>query len=172
MIDNRAVRDWVMTHPWCDADSYVLYGGSAGGHIALELSVDDGFAAAVLGEPATVCTTGVVTRMSAKEPCMSDPLPCYTPQLRASTEVKISAIQTPMLVFHGDIHPLKECNNLIIKPAFDEFGTDCEWNVWDGKPHGFYWGESMTADDMTNLMDQVETFIKPKIRTEAAPWFD
>ena len=96
-------------------------GGSGGGSLALELAGEADLCAIVAGEPASVLFTGLMVRgMSDRGPAfqevMRNPKKYYTPELQKFTRAKIEQIHCPVLIVHGDIHPLKIINQEIIVP--------------------------------------------------------
>ena len=58
ILDNLAVIEAVNKLPGVDPESVVVYGGSGGGNITLELAGETSFAAGIAGEPATIIYTG------------------------------------------------------------------------------------------------------------------
>ncbi|MGY8642390.1 MAG: alpha/beta hydrolase family protein [Verrucomicrobiales bacterium] len=58
ILNNLAVIEAVNKLPGVDPESVVVYGGSGGGNITLELAGETSFAAGIAGEPATIIYTG------------------------------------------------------------------------------------------------------------------
>src|SRR5207247_9064043 len=109
--DCRAVVDYVKKLPAVDSRGVAVLGGSGGGSLALELAGERDLCGIIAGEPATVLFTGLMVRgMSDRGPAFQDvmrnPKKYYTPELQKFTRAKIKQIHCPVLIVHGDIHPL------------------------------------------------------------------
>ena len=95
-----------------DPASVVAWGGSGGGSLVLELAGETDLAAVAAWEPATVLFTGMMTASGRDEeksarPIMTDPGKYFTAQYRQLTRKKLAKIRCPVIVTHGDVHPLR-----------------------------------------------------------------
>jgi len=145
-----------------------VLGGSGGGSLALELAGETDLCAVVAGEPATVLFTGLMVRGDrgpAFQEMMRNPKPHYTPELQKFTRAKIAAIHCPVLIVHGDIHPLKTLNREIIVPELQAAGKKVEYIEYAGMPHGFWWG---AYDGVVGqkVFDDSMRFLKPTLKTQ------
>jgi len=156
--------------PVVDPQSVAVLGGSGGGSLALELAGETDLCAIVAGEPASVLFTGLMVRgMSDRGPAfqemMRNPKPHYTPVLQKFTKAKVSQIHCPVLIVHGDIHPLRIINQEIIVPELKAAGKSVEYIEYPGQTHGFWWG---AADGPVGqkVFDDAMRFIKPTLKTQ------
>ncbi len=142
LVDCLAVVDYVKKLPRVDPKSVVVFGGSGGGSLALELAGERELCAVAGGEPASVLFTGVLNkdRPNPSEVTESDPRKYYTPELQKFTEAKIESIKCPVLFVHSDVHPINNINNEIVIPAMRAAGKYYEVNFFPGQAHGFYNG--------------------------------
>jgi dipeptidyl aminopeptidase/acylaminoacyl peptidase len=171
--DCLAVIDYVKKMPVVDAASVAVLGGSGGGSLALELAGETDLCAVIAGEPATVLFTGLMVRgMSDRGPVfqevMRNPKSHYTSELQKFTRAKIAQIHCPVLIVHGDIHPLKIINTQIIVPELKAAGKSVEYIEYQGQAHGFWWG---AADGVVGqkVFDDAMRFLKPTLKTQPAP---
>jgi dienelactone hydrolase len=156
VTDSLALLDAVRGMPHVDSKSVVLYGGSGGGTLALEVaSVSKKVAAIAAGEPATIIymgmfnkshvirdNTGRVTGDRRWDVMNADPHSLYTDELKERTRKKIYGISCPVLVMHGDQHQLKKFNFEILVPELKSAGKQVVVEKYAGEKHGFYWGRS------------------------------
>ncbi len=179
--DTLAIVDAVRKLPYVDEESVVLYGGSGGGTLALEVaSVSDKAAAIVAGEPATI----IYMEMFTKEHIIfdeqgqpkgdrrwdvmnADPKALYTPELRRVTRRKLSGLDTPVLILHGDVHQLKGFNLGVLVPEMKALGKAVEVSVYAGEPHGFYWGVGRDPAKARAANREAEAFIGKHVRVRA-----
>ena len=116
--DCLAVVAWVKTLPGVDASSVVVWGDSGGGSLALELAGETELAAVAAQEPATVLFTGTFSKENLGgdppfdekrgQAIMAEPRRYYTPELEARTRAKVQKIACPVLIAHGDVHPINK----------------------------------------------------------------
>ena len=168
--DCLAVVDYVKKMPVVDPKSVAVLGGSGGGSLALELAGERDLCAIVAGEPASVLFTGLMVRgMSDRGPAfqnvMREPKDHYTPELQKFTRAKIAQIHCPVLIVHGDIHPLKIINQEIIVPELKAAGKSVEYIEYPGQPHAFWWGSQDGAVGQ-KVFDDAMRFLKPKLKTQ------
>jgi acetyl esterase/lipase len=168
--DCLAVVDYVKKMPTVDPKSVAVLGGSGGGSLALELAGETDLCAIVAGEPATVLFTGLMVRgMSDRGPAFQDvmrnPAKHLTPELQKLTRAKIAQIHCPVLIVHGDIHPLKIINQEIIVPELKAAGKSVEYIEYAGQPHAFWWG-SQDAAVGQKVFDDSMRFLKSHLKTQ------
>jgi dipeptidyl aminopeptidase/acylaminoacyl peptidase len=166
--DCLAVVDYVKKMPVVDPNSVAVLGGSGGGSLAMELAGETDLCAIVAGEPATVLFTGLMLRSDrgpAFQEMMRNPKPHFTPELQKFTRAKIAAIHSPVLIVHGDIHPLKTLNREIIVPELQAAGKKVEYIEYAGMPHGFWWGayDGVVGE---KVFDDAMRFLKPTLKTQ------
>jgi dipeptidyl aminopeptidase/acylaminoacyl peptidase len=169
--DCLAVVEYVMKLPIVDPQSVAVLGGSGGGSLALELAGEADLCAIVAGEPATVLFTGLMARGdrgSAFQEMMRNPKPHFTPDLQKFTRAKIAKIHCPVLIVHGDQHPLKIINQEIVVPELKAAGKSVEYIEYAGMPHGFWWG---AYDGVVGqkVFDDALRFLKPTLKMQPVP---
>jgi len=143
LTDCLAVVEHVRKMPDVGRDSIFLLGGSGGGSLVLEIVGETDVAAAAAGEPATVLFTGMFTNKHSREELntiMREPQRFFTVDLQRFTREKINKIRAPILILHGDVHPLKKLNNEIVIPELLAAGKRLDLSYHPGAPHGFYFG--------------------------------
>jgi acetyl esterase/lipase len=168
--DCLAVVDYVKKMPAVDPESVAVLGGSGGGSLALELAGETDLCGIVAGEPATVLFTGLMVRgMNDRGPEFQDrmrnPKKYYTPELQAFTRAKLKQIHCPVLIVHGDIHPLKIINQEIIVPELRAANKPVEYIEYAGQPHAFWWGSQDGAVGQ-KVFDDAMRFLKPTLKTQ------
>ena len=167
--DCVAVVDYVKKMHAVDPKSVAILGGSGGGSLALELAGETDLCAVVAGEPASVLFTGLMVRgMSdrgrAFQEVMRNPKEHLTPELQKFTRDKIGQIHCPVLIVHGDLHPLKIINKEVIVPELKAADKPVEYIEYAGQPHAFWWG-NMDAAVGQKVFDDAMRFLKPTLKT-------
>lgn len=168
--DCLAVVDYVKKMPTVDPQSISVLGGSGGGSLALELAGERDLCAIVAGEPASVLFTGLmVSGMSDRGPAfqevMRNPKKFYTPELQKFTQTKVAQIHCPVLIVHGDLHPLKIINKEIVVPELKAANKPVEYIEYAGQAHGFWWGAADAAVGEKVFNDAMR-FLKPNLKTQ------
>jgi len=171
--DCLAVVDYIKKLPLVDRQSVAVLGGSGGGSLALELAGEADLCAIVAGEPASVLFTGLMVRgMSDRGPAFQDvmrnPKKYYTPELQKFTQAKVKQIHCPVLIVHGDVHPLKFINQEIIVPELKAANKPVEYIEYAGQPHAFWWGSQDGAVGQ-KVFDDAMRFVKPTLKTQPVP---
>ncbi|MDA2931358.1 prolyl oligopeptidase family serine peptidase [Acidobacteria bacterium AH-259-O06] len=140
--DCIAITEQVKKLPYVDGHSVIAFGGSGGGSLALELAGEVDLAAIVAGEPATCLFTGLHTKgpPGSHPQLYENPRRFYTPKVRAFTRAKIERIRCPVLIVHGDVHPINKINNEIILPEMKALDKSFKTILYPGCKHGFYFG--------------------------------
>jgi dipeptidyl aminopeptidase/acylaminoacyl peptidase len=169
--------------PFVDAESVVLYGGSGGGTLALEVaSVSDDLAAIVAGEPGTIIYMGMFSRdhivfdESGKptgdrrwDVMNQDAKALYTEKVRDFTRRKLSALATPTLILHGDQHEIKRFNLEVFVPEMQALGIPVVVNVYPDEPHGFYWGQGRDPAQALKANQDADAFLRKHLRVQPRP---
>lgn len=170
VLDLIAIVQEVKKLPEVDPDSVIIFGTSGGGHIGLELagSNEVSFPAVVIGEPASVLYTGLMTDLSMRDRSMKEYAKLYTDERRKATEAKIAAISCPILVHHGDIHLLKNINFDIVFPAIKAAEKTLIVKHYPGENHGFYWGNRTSEATVDAVVANTLAFIEPLLKTKPA----
>ena len=165
-----------------DPTSVTLYGGSGGGTLALEVASATELAAIVAGEPATIIYMGMFTKEHVitnadgrpsgdkrMEVMNADARSLYTPELRKFTRRKIEGIKCPVLILHGDRHPLKKFNFDVLIPEMKALGKPVELIVYPGENHGFYWGRSGNPAMPLKANRDADAFFRKHIKAKPQP---
>jgi dipeptidyl aminopeptidase/acylaminoacyl peptidase len=168
ILDCLATVRAVKKVPFVDGESVVVFGGSGGGSLALELAATTKLAAIVCGEPATLLFCGMLEdgEFGKRFEVVAEPHKYFTEERKALTQKKIKMISCPVVILHGDQHGLKKLNKDIFLPELKAAGVEVEYKVYPGNPHGFYWGRSTTKETVEKFLTDVDTFVRPKLKTK------
>jgi dienelactone hydrolase len=183
VADTVALVDRVRAHTEVDPESVVLYGGSGGGTLALEVaSVSDKLAAVAAGEPATIIymemfnKEHVVRDAGAKitgdrrwDVMNADPVELYTDELKRRTRDKMKGITCPVLILHGDRHALKKFNLGLLVPELETLGKKVVVEIYPGEDHGFYWGRGNNPEMPLKANRDADAFFKRHISVPPKP---
>lgn len=180
--DTLALIEAVEKLGYVGARSVALYGGSGGGTLALELASVRGLAAVVAGEPATIIYMGMfderhVIRDAAGKPTgdrrgevmSADPKSLYTDELKNHTRHKLGGLNSPVLILHGDQHPLRKFNLGLFVPEMQAMGKDVTVKTYPGEPHGFYWGQGKDPAMALRANQDAEAFIRKRVAVQPKP---
>jgi dienelactone hydrolase len=141
LLDCRAIVDRVKQIPEVDPASVVALGHTGGGSLALELAGETKLCAVVVGEPYTILFTGMVDKhnrsRSFRDKLMHDPQQYYTPAVQQITRDRIARINCPLLIVHGDMHPIYKINRDLLLPELQRAGKQVSMRVYPGQPPGF-----------------------------------
>jgi dienelactone hydrolase len=161
-----------------DPQSVVLYGGSGGGTLALEMARKVNLSAVVAWEPATIMFMGMFTKEHVDTDASGkvtgdrrwdvmnlDPETLYTPAVKQHTRDKIAEIRCPVLILHGDQHPLVKFNLRIFVPELLAMGKTVMVVQYPGEEHGFYWGRSQKPEVALKANRDADAFIRSQIAT-------
>lgn len=151
VVDTLAIVGEVKRMTVVDPESVLLYGGSGGGTLALEVAGNAKLAAVAAAEPATIIYMGMFTKEHrAKDRIIAEnrsreltqsPLEeLYTPSLREHTRGKLASIKCPVFLLHGDQHYFRRFNLDLLVPEMRAMGKTVEVRVYPGGEHGFDWG--------------------------------
>ena len=171
-MDCLAIVAAVKKLPFVDGESVVVFGGSGGGSLALELAASTRLAAIVCGEPATLLFCGMLEdgEFGKRMEVLADPHKHYTAERQARTREKIKHISCPVLILHGDQHALKKLNGEIFLPELKAAGVDVEYKVYPGNPHGFYWGSGTDEKTVDQFLADVDAFLARRLKTPPHPF--
>ncbi len=177
LVDCLAVIAHVKKLPEVDPKSVVVFGGSGGGSLALELAGETDLCAVVAGEPASILFTGMLTRENVKdrkkgEEMMDDPKKFYTPELEKLTRAKVGKINCPVLIVNGDQHPINKINHEIVIPELKKAEKKVEVILYPGQPHGFYNGQvtrNRSPDAVLKCFADCHAFFKKHLPTQPTP---
>ena len=178
--DTLAIVREVKRMPHVDPDSVMLYGGSGGGTLALEVAGKAKLAAVAAGEPATIIYMGMFTKEHRAEGRLiaadrlqefinADLESLYTPKVREHTRRKLSGIQCPVLILHGDQHWLRRFNLDAFVPEMKSLGKSVEVTIYPGENHGFYWGRSKNPAMPLKANQDARGFFREHIKTQPKP---
>lgn len=181
--DVLAIVQAVRAMPSVDPDSVALYGGSGGGTLALEVaSVSDRLAAVVAGEPATIIYMEMLTKehivFDAEgrrtgdrrwDVMKADPKQLYTPVIQRRTRAKLQDLATPVLILHGDQHPLRKFNLGVFVPEMQALGKAVTVKTYPGEYHGFYWGQGRIPSLAKKSNVNAEAWLRERLPTAPSP---
>ena len=180
--DTVALVEAVGLLPQIDRDSIVLYGGSGGGTLALEVAGETDLAAIVAGEPASIIFMGMfgkehvnrgpggkVAGDRREEVMRADPKSLYTHELQELTRRKVDAIRCDVLILHGDRHPLLGFNRDLLIPEMQARGKSVRLEMYPGQRHGFYWGQGDDPALGEKSNQDAEAFIREHLATKPSP---
>ncbi len=170
ILDYKAIVDAVGNMDKVDAESIVVMGGSGGGTMTLDLISITTVSAAVAGEPASVIFAGMLTKPArdreTRYEAINDPAAFWTPEIVANVRDKVSRFETPLLILHGDIHPLKNVNMDYVFPEIKKAGKTMEVKVYPGKNHGFYWGTRVNEEFIEEMIQDIQDFADEYLKTK------
>lgn len=102
-------------------------------------------ASVILGELATVLLFAELDSARNRpdyESIMKDPKKFYMGDFKKRTRAMFKAIDSRILILHGDIHALKKINSELIVPELEKLGKNAIYSVYPGLNHGFYWANT------------------------------
>ena len=172
--DTLAIIEAVKELDFVDPESVVLYGGSGGGSLALEVAGKIDLAGVVVGEPASIILIGMYkkehpAKKGALQALMKmDPRLLYTDELQKRTRKKLKDIRCPILILHGDQHSIKNVNLRVLVPEMVEMGNDVRLIIFPGEDHGFYFGRG-SAEATLKSHSEADAFYRKYIRTQPTP---
>lgn len=171
LADCLAVVAHVKKMPEVDPKSVVVFGHSGGGSLALELAGETQLAAIVAGEPASIIFTGTYNKQTRRRPeqakLMDDPRHYYTPELQKFTRDKIARISCPVLIVHGDQHPINKINDEIIIPELKDAGKKVEAILYPGQPHLFVFAQEGSPEAARKCFEDSLAFFSRYTQTKA-----
>lgn len=169
LVDCLAIVDYVKKMPRVDPKSVVIFGGSGGGSLGMELAGETELCVVAAGEPANVLFTGVLNKENRNlEDIMNNPRKYYTPELQRFTEEKIKKINCPVMIVHSNVHAINKINDEIVLPAMRDAGKYYEVVFFPGMPHGFYNG-FQSGEIGVKAYDAVACFYSRHVPTKPVP---
>ncbi|MEM9158392.1 MAG: alpha/beta hydrolase [Verrucomicrobiota bacterium] len=150
----RAAGDWVrgegLRRGW-DLESFVVFGESAGGHLALSLGGESGVSRYVLANPVLNLSELLwVKNIPGVEGGERE----LSPMLWMNSDLP------PTLIIHGSEDrtvPFKQVSDY--KARADELGLDLELVRLEGAPHAFMLGSRIEPERLRGLLDRIYQFI-------------
>lgn len=167
ILDSLATFEAVQKLPFVDPASVVIFGGSGGGSLAFEIASRARPTAIVAGEPATILFSGMLTTSdyAIRLRMMGSPADYLEDRHRELIRHKIASITCPILILHGDIHPLKTMNHEIFIPALRAAGLNPLVKVFPHQGHGFYFGSGTSERVVNEVVAEVGSFLAGHLRT-------
>ncbi|MDQ3622023.1 MAG: dienelactone hydrolase family protein [Verrucomicrobiota bacterium] len=173
LMDYLAIIEQVKKMPEVDPGSIVVLGHSGGGNLALELAGETELCAVVAGEPASIIFTGMYNkstrRRDQRDKMMADPKSFYTPELQKLTREKIGRIACPVLIVHGDQHPINKINHEIVIPETKQAGKKLEVILYPGQPHTFVFGQDGSPEAARKCFKDCDSFFNQYLPTKPTP---
>lgn len=142
-------------------DRLILMGDSAGGHLAIELGMDDDINAfaVVAANPVLDCTEKSWEHIAKSA----------ADAKRASPAFHIRKIKPSLLLMHGDKDTTVNCE--ITKNYFlqmKQAGNDCEYIEIKDAPHAFILqGYHSSDEDVLRYMKMIDSFLEKRVQTTA-----
>jgi dipeptidyl aminopeptidase/acylaminoacyl peptidase len=170
ILDTLGFFEAVRTLPFVEYDSIIVSGGSGGGNFVLELAGIFQPAVVVAGEPASVIYTGMYKDQSLRRPIMEDYEKFWNEEVELNTLLKLKAIKCPVLILHGDVHPLKYINGEKIQSLMRIAGVEHKYMIFEGEPHGFYWGHRTSVDTSFRVVEAIINYAEPHIFIQPVTW--
>lgn len=169
ILDYLAIVEAVRKLERVDPKSIVVMGGSSGASMTLDLISRTSVSAAIAGEPASHIFAGMLTKPARdreiRYEAINNPAAFWTPDIVSKIQDKIGRFQTPLLILHGDIHPLKKLNMDYIIPEIKKANKNLEVIIYPGKNHGFYWGTRVDAEFIESMIQDIRAFSEPHLKT-------
>jgi len=109
--------------------------------IALLLT-QESVACVIAEEPATVLLFAELDASKERpdyEAIIKRPQDFYTGKFKKTALAMLESINSPFLILHGDVHPLKKINLEILIPELEALGKNVTYQKFPGLNHGFYW---------------------------------
>ncbi|HUF61529.1 MAG TPA: hypothetical protein VMN36_05590 [Verrucomicrobiales bacterium] len=152
----------------------VVFGGSAGGGLAIETAAHTSIAAVVGGEPTSEFWMGLYDG--------PDPGPLhlthevfprlYTEEVRAFARSVLVKIDCPVLLLDGDPGRFRNADFRYIMRELEELGKRAKYIGYAGYKHGFFWGRGdriMTVQEVDEVVEDVHAFSRPHLKTQPKP---
>jgi dipeptidyl aminopeptidase/acylaminoacyl peptidase len=169
ILDYLAIVEAVRNLERVDPKSIVVMGGSGGASMTLDLISRTTVSAAIVGEPASHIFAGMLTKPAqdreTRYEAINNPEAFWTPDIVSKVQDKIGRFQTPLLILHGDIHPLKKLNMDYIIPEIKKAKKSLEVMIYPGKNHGFEWGTRVDAEFIESMIQDIREFAEPHLNT-------
>ena len=150
-----------------DGDSLVLFGGSAGGNLAIHAASKIDVAAVVAGEPATLLMSGMYSAAGGSVGSVyKDFNRAYNAEAKRKTREIIKNLSCTVLMLHGGISPLNTLNKEFIIPEFESLQKPIENINYPENPHGFYWGNDASLETLEKVVEDADAFFRKHIRVQ------
>lgn len=150
-----------------DDESLVLFGGSAGGNLAIHTVSKIDVAAVVAGEPATLLMSGMYSAAGGSVGSVyKDFNRAYNAEAKRKTREIIKNLSCPVLMLHGGISPLNTLNKEFIIPEFGSLQKPIENIDYLKNTHGFYWGNDASLETLEKVVEDADAFFRKHIRVQ------
>lgn len=150
-----------------DDDSLVLFGGSAGGNLAIHAASKIDVAAVVAGEPATLLMSGMYSESGGSVGSVYKNFNrAYNAEAKKKTREIIKNLSCPVLMLHGGISPLNTLNKEFIIPEFESLQKPIENIDYLKNTHGFYWGNDASLATLEKVVEDADAFFRKHIRVQ------
>ena len=179
-----AIVDHVKNMSDVDPNSVVLYGCSAGGHVALKVAAATEVAAITVEDPNMFGYDISLTTLNDWFQLNEDPHRFYTPEVRRLARERLRRISGPIFFAQGGASPIarggaKTTVNEIILPDLKAAGNEVEVITYAGQKHcfGFFAvAERGVANDgdkaASRFFTDMDAFFKRHLPTQPVPVAD
>ena len=171
ILDAVAAFSAVRQLPFVAADSLAVFGGSGGGSLAFEIASREKPAVIIAGEPASILFAGMLTTgdYQVRIRMMGSPRDFYGPRNHDLILQKAKTIRAPVLMLHGDIHPLKLMNHELFIPALREAGVNPVVKIFPHQGHGFYFGSGVNEAVVEKVVEDLRSFLSKHLAAVPRP---
>lgn len=171
ILDAVAAFSAVRQLPFVAADSLAVFGGSGGGSLAFEIASREKPAVIIAGEPASILFAGMLTTgdYQVRIRMMGSPRDFYGPRNHDLILQKAKTIRAPVLILHGDIHPLKLMNHELFIPALREAGVNPVVKIFPHQGHGFYFGSGVNEAVVEKVVEDLRSFLSKHLAAVPRP---
>jgi acetyl esterase/lipase len=150
-----------------DSNSLVLFGGSAGGNLAIHAASKIDVAAVVAGEPATLLMSGMYSVAGGSVgPVYKDFIGAYDTEAKRKTREIIKNLSCPVLMLHGGISQLNTLNKEFIIPEFESLDKPVKNIDYLENLYGFYWGTDTAVETLEKVVEDADKFFRKHLRVQ------
>lgn len=179
IYDSLASLEKTKALPGADPETIIIYGGSAGGSLAIETVAYSDVAALVLGEANPTLFPGLWLKHVKKSDESFGRAELYvdfegyfTDEIRENVRYFFSQIECPILFLTGGNsgNPMPEMP--IFMKAVEHKGEDAKNITYPSFTHGFYWGRAEvtpTGEQLDEIIEDVHDFVLPHLKTKPKP---
>ena len=165
--------------PGADPDSIVIFGGSAGGSLAIESLAYTDVAALVLGEANPTLFTGLWLKHAEETGGIFGRTQLYvdfdryfTDEIRENVRYFFSQIKCPILFLNGGNRGKPMPEMPIFFEAVEYKGNNAKNITYPKFTHGFYFGGGQvipTGEELDEMVKDTHRFILPYLKTKPKP---
>ena len=179
IYDSIASLEKTKNLPGADSESVVIFGGSAGGSLAIETAAYSDIAALVLGEASPTRFSGLWAKeigrsegRFGRSELYKDFDGFYTEDIKKNTRYFFNRIKCPILFLTGGNsgNPMPEMP--IFMDAVEYKGDAAKNLTYPAFTHGFYFGGGQvipTGEQLDKIIGDVHEFILPHLKTKPKP---